>query len=441
MALVSVHRGVVIESFKTVGMQVELFSVKPAKVCKGLEAQVFLLDAISTLSSVVYFEYQDFRQHQHVRPSAATDYSFGGSDSPRSPGGIIAGGTRGGGVALHPPSRDEGLCSAVPSNINVVSVPPVSTVESRGDSTATSTASAAVQDIATNEGITLCEFRSQQYQSRGNAFTRGSIHAVRRIQGPSVIVPSAALVSVSETTIKDVDVCEESVTEVDLPDVAPSSARASISEETVTEDVVCEESKNVVDIPVVVPSAELVSVSEETITGDVDVSEESEDVVDIPDAVSSAELVSVSEQTSKDVDVCEKSEIGVDTCVVADFDSLQTNPGQYAVRYEPIKSLTDTKLGVAMRSPEVGLEDCAMQVQVGSENGAHVRGLEAKAHDDTEGSGVKEKMSVDGAIGRHVCAGRKVVGESTADLPEVVFACLKSECLPSSSGPLLAAPG
>ena len=94
-----------------------------------------------------------------------------------------------------------------------------------------------------------------------------------------------------------------------------------------------------------------------------------------------------------------------------------------------------------MRSLEVRLEDHVIQVRVGLESGTNVGGLESKAHDDTEGSGVKEKMSVDGAIGRHVCAGRKVVGESTADLPEVVFACLKSECLPSSSGPLLAAPG
>ena len=37
------------------------------------------------------------------------------------------------------------------------------------------------------------------------------------------------------------------------------------------------------------------------------------------------------------------------------------------------------------------------------------------------------------------CAGTKV-DESTADLPVIVFACLKSECVRSSSGPLLAAP-
>ena len=47
MALVAVER-VVKESFRTVDMQDELFSVRPAKVCKGLEAR-FFLDVISTL--------------------------------------------------------------------------------------------------------------------------------------------------------------------------------------------------------------------------------------------------------------------------------------------------------------------------------------------------------------------------------------------------------
>ena len=47
-------------------------------------------------------------------------------------------------------------------------------------------------------------------------------------------------------------------------------------------------------------------------------------------------------------------------------------------------------------------------------------------------------MFVDGDNGS--CAGRKVGDESTADLPVVVFACLKAECVPPSSGPLLAAP-
>ena len=93
MALVSVH-GVVIESFRTVEVHVELLSVRPAKACKGLEAHVFLLHVRSTLHlsvhngysgsvspSVGHSEYQDFRQHQHVRPSAATGNSFGGSGS------------------------------------------------------------------------------------------------------------------------------------------------------------------------------------------------------------------------------------------------------------------------------------------------------------------------------------------------------------------------
>ena len=42
---------------------------------------------------------------------------------------------------MHPVSRDEELRSAVPSNINVVSDPPVSAME-RGHSTSTSTTSA-----------------------------------------------------------------------------------------------------------------------------------------------------------------------------------------------------------------------------------------------------------------------------------------------------------
>ena len=126
-------------------------------MCKGLTAHVFLLDmniypkyvhngySRSVSLPVGHFEYQDFRQHQHVRPSAATGNSVRGSDSPHSLGGTIAGGTRGG-AALHPVSRDEGLWSAVLSSINVVSHPPVSTMDGREDSTATSS-SAAVQDI------------------------------------------------------------------------------------------------------------------------------------------------------------------------------------------------------------------------------------------------------------------------------------------------------
>ena len=314
----------------------------------------------SVSPSIGHFEYQDFRKHQHIRPSSVTGDSFGESDSPHSPGGAIAGGTRGGGAALHLVSRDKRLCSAVPSNINVVSVPLASTMEGRGDSTATSTTSAAIQDFANNEGVSLCGFRSHQYQSRRNGPTRGSIHAVRRIPDPSVVVPSTALVS--------------------------------ISEETTTEDVdVYEEPENVVDIPIVVPSAELVSISEETITEDADVCEESENV-DIPVAVYSVELVSVSTETSMDVDVREKSEIEVDISFVADFESLQTNPRKDDVPSEPFESLTDTEPGVGMPSPEVGLEYHAIQVRVGSESSTNVGGLKGKAHDDTELSGVKESV-------------------------------------------------
>ena len=135
--------------------------------------------------------------------------------------------------------------------------------------------------------------------------------AVCRIPNPAV-VSSDAPVSVSETTIEDVDVCDEPVTEMDL---TVSSARVSVSEETTTKDVdVCEESEIDVDVPVVVPSDALESISEETIPEDVDVCEESENVMDIPDAVSSAKLVFVSEETSMDVDVCEKSEISMECC-------------------------------------------------------------------------------------------------------------------------------
>ena len=63
--------------------------------------------------------------------------------------------------------------------------------------------------------------------------------------------------------------------------------------------------------------------------------------------------------------------------------------------------------------------------------------MRAKPYDETEHGGVKEEVFVDGAIGS--CAGRKVIDESTAELPAVVFACLKSACLPPTSGPLLAA--
>ena len=46
--------------------------------------------------------------------------------------------------------------------------------------------------------------------------------------------------------------------------------------------------------------------------------------------------MSVSEDTSTDMDVCEKLENKLDVSVDADFNSLQTNPGNDAVPSEPI---------------------------------------------------------------------------------------------------------
>lgn len=100
-----------------------------------------------------------------------------------------------------------------------------------------------------------------------------------------------------------------------------------------------------------------------------------------------------------------------------------------------MKSFMDTEPGVVMRSSEVGLKDRVFQVRVGSESGTNV-GLEGKAHGDNDHIGANEAMFVDSAIG--LCAGRKAVDESTTELPVAVFACLKSECLPHISGPLLA---
>ena len=123
----------------------------------------------SVSPSLGHFKCQGFRQHQYVRPSAAIGNGSGGSVYLHSPGGTIASGARGGGAALHPVSRDEGLCSTVSSNINVVSVPPVATMEGRGDSTATSTTSAAFQDTATIDEMSLCGFRKHRYQSQGKS--------------------------------------------------------------------------------------------------------------------------------------------------------------------------------------------------------------------------------------------------------------------------------
>ena len=244
-------------------------------------------------------------------------------------------------------------------------------MEGRGASTATSN-TAAIVDISTtgNGGRSWSGFRSHQHQSCGAASTCGSIHSVRRIPDLPVIVPSAALVSVSEeTATEDVDMCAES--EID------------------------------VDLPVVVPSAELVSVSEEP---------------------------------SRNVDVCEKSEI--DIPVVADFGSLRNALGKESLSSEPSILSTDTEPEVVMLLPEVGLEDHVLQIRVGSENGTNAGGFEGNAHDENVRDEIQEAF-VDGEMGS--CAGVKVMDESTADLP-VVFACLKSEFVPPSSGPLLAAP-
>ena len=113
----------------------------------------------------------------------------------------------------HPANSDAGFCTVVTSNINVVYDPPISTMEGRRDSTATGTSVAAVPDISTI-GETSSGIRSHPYQSCKTAFTRGSIHAVRRIPDRSVVVPSAELVSISTEVSIDVDVCEKSEIEV-----------------------------------------------------------------------------------------------------------------------------------------------------------------------------------------------------------------------------------
>ena len=85
-----------------------------------------------------------------------------------------------------------------------------------------------------------------------------------------------------------------------------------------------------------------------------------------------------------------------------------------------------------MRSPEVGLEDHAIQVRVESDSGANVGGLEGKAHDDTEHGAVKEEVFVDGVIGW--CAGRNVL-ESTVELPVVAFCLSEARVFTSYIGP------
>ena len=97
----------------------------------------------------------------------------------------------------------------------------------------------------------MCGFRSHQYQSCGNAPTRSSIHAVRRIPDRSVVVPSAAMASGSEkTATEDVVVREESELDVDTPVIVLSSGElVSVSEELSTDEVVREQSEH--GLPVV----------------------------------------------------------------------------------------------------------------------------------------------------------------------------------------------
>ena len=76
---------------------------------------------------VGHFEHRDFRQHPHLLSSAASSNSFGGPDSPYSPGGTLAGGTLVGGGAVFYHARNARLGSAAPSHISVVPDPSVTT--------------------------------------------------------------------------------------------------------------------------------------------------------------------------------------------------------------------------------------------------------------------------------------------------------------------------
>lgn len=88
-----------------------------------------------------------------------------------------------------------------------------------------------------------------------------------------------------------------------------------------------------------------------------------------------------------------------------------------------------------MRSPEVGLEAHGIQICVESVSGTNIAGLQGKGHDKTEYDEIKEDELIDGAIESR--AEIQVMDKSTGKLP-AVLACLKPECLPPSSGPLLA---
>ena len=161
------------------------------------------------------------------------------------------------------------MYTAVASNINVSpATTPNSTMIGEGLQQQRLINSTAIPDISTGGGgASLSGLRSHQHRSCGAGSTHRSINAVRCITDPSDVIPSAALIPVYE--------------------------------ETSTGGVgVCEDSENGVNEPVVVPSAEPVSASKE-LSKDVGVCEMSE--IDIP---------------TGDVGVCEGSEIDVNELVV-----------------------------------------------------------------------------------------------------------------------------
>ena len=123
---------------------------------------------------VEQFESQHFRQPPGRRPSAVTANSFCGSVSSHGPGVTLVGGTSGGGAMVHPASSDAELGTAASTySVNVVYDQPVSTMEGRGDSTATGTTVAFVPDVSTFIGeSSLSGIRSHQCQSCETAFCR-----------------------------------------------------------------------------------------------------------------------------------------------------------------------------------------------------------------------------------------------------------------------------
>ena len=104
-----------------------------------------------------------FHQHRNPSPLCATSDSFARSEYSHS-----SGDTPSGAGVLHPLSRDTGLCSAVPSNINVSPSTTLNStilVKGRGASTAR-TNSTAIPDIsAGGGGASLSGLRSHQHRS------------------------------------------------------------------------------------------------------------------------------------------------------------------------------------------------------------------------------------------------------------------------------------